>query len=75
MNSYIHRIIAKIAKVLNNAIKRNEINEFINNIGYIGANPALYPPFDCFNLHNVRIGNNFKARERLKIRTFEKWGG
>lgn len=40
-----------------------------------GDNLLIPPSLVYMGLHNVSIGNNFHAGERLKLRTFEDWEG
>lgn len=39
-----------------------------------GEGISISPSFVYMGLNNVSIGNNFRAGERLKLRTFDSWG-
>lgn len=41
---------------------------------YCGNGLSIAPSLEYMGLNNVSIGNNFSAGERLKLRTFDRWG-
>ena len=41
----------------------------------IGETPSIEFPICTYGLRNISIGNNFKCGKRLKLRTFDSWGG
>lgn len=46
-----------------------------NECKHVGRNLSIAYPAQTHCLGNVSIGDNFHAGERLKLRTFSKWGG
>lgn len=40
-----------------------------------GKNFRIHPSSSVLSLHNISIGDDFVAGERLKLRTFNEWGG
>lgn len=47
----------------------------LRNCNFIGKNIKISFPICTYGLENISVGNNFCAGERLKLRTFNNWGG
>lgn len=75
MNGLIYRIILKIKKISEDLYQWAWVRSAIKEGLKIGQNVSLGMPVYGYGLENVKIGDNFKSGNRLKLRTFNKWGG
>ena len=71
-------ILARIIIYLSRKFSRfytNIFNRHIRNLFQsCGAGISIAPSFGYMGLNNVAVGKNFRAGERLKLRTFDSWG-
>ena len=58
-----------------NRANRRVTAELIAGCAQVGDNAAVKAPIYTLGLENVSIGRNFRAGERLKLRTFSSWEG
>ena len=53
----------------------NVFNRYLRNLFQsCGAGISIAPSLVYMGLNNVAVGKNFRAGERLKLRTFDSWG-
>lgn len=75
MKYFITRIIIKSVSIIEQIYERAITRSFIANCKSIGKNIRIFTPIYTHELGNVVIGDNFKCGQRLKLRTFNNWGG
>ena len=71
MRLILFRLQNKLRSYYTKLFNRNIKNMFKS----CGEMLQISPPLIYMGLNNVSIGNNFRAGERLKLRTFNNWEG
>lgn len=75
MSKLYHRLARQVIQVAFQRINKILSNAEFYNCHKIGQNMSVGAGFITHGLENVTIGDNFHAGERLKLRTFNSWGG
>ena len=68
-------IIGAAQRRIERLIHNIKVNRFAIGCKSVGNNLRISFPITTYGLENVTIGDNFKCGERLKLRTFNTWGG
>lgn len=68
-------IIGALYRRINRFVHNVRVNSFQKGVKAVGENLRVSFPVTTYGLENVTIGDNFKCGERLKLRTFDRWGG
>lgn len=74
MNLFL-RILSKLQRCHNGFLNRLTTRQLEAQLGTVGKNLQVSYPVSTLGLENISIGDNFKAGERLKLRTFSNWEG